>query len=322
MESSRIHYMMFPRSWRNALYLADFLQHSGFTLTVVTEMQHWGENIMYAKSAGQVKQRRQPIPPMPAGLAHPSWDYAGTGDDETGTQGAWRASQGGMQQFLVAQLLEVREREQQRIANDLHDVLGQSLTLIKLAAHRSLTSLAENDTGEAAELLQQLTRMAGNALGELRRVIMNLRPAMLDDLGILATLTWFFREFEGACRGVKVEKHFNVHEDSIPASLRVTIFRIIQEATNNIVKHADADLIRVGLEITGDTLYLSIADNGNGFDPSRYGAGLGLTSMKERAEISGGRYVMKSAAGQGTRIRVSWQLDKLMVASDAALHLE
>jgi signal transduction histidine kinase len=269
---------------------------------------------MYAKSAGQVKQSRQSFAPMPFGLAHPAGVSKSAGSGYTRAKDAWWAPKGGLQQYLVAQMLEVREREQQRIAADLHDVLGQTLTMIKLSVHESMTLLAENKAGEASQLLQQLTLMAGNAMGELRHVIMNLRPAMLDDLGILATLSWFFREFETACRGMKVEKHFDLREDSIPPSLRVTIFRIIQEATNNIVKHAHADCIRVGLKKSGDTLDLSIEDNGDGFDSLRHGPGLGLLSMKERAEVSGGRYTMKSAAGQGTRIDVSWQLGKLGLA--------
>lgn len=272
---------------------------------------------MYAKSVGRVK-RRQFFASMPLELTVPAWGHAGADPEyaqaeHARTQEAWWAPQGGLQKFLVGQMLEVREQEQQRIAADLHDVLGQSLTMIKLSVHESMTLLAENEAGEASELLQRLTLMVGNAIGELRQVIMNLRPAMLDDLGVLPTLAWFFREFETACRGMNVEKQFNVREDDIPASLRVTIFRIIQEATNNIVKHAHADRIRVGLKKTGDTLRLSIEDNGDGFDPARHRPGLGLLSMKERTEISGGRYVMKSSAGQGTRIDVSWQINKLLV---------
>lgn len=276
---------------------------------------------MYAKTVARVKQRRQSVAPMPVGIADPAGGYPEAGAKKVKTQGAWWDTKGGMQQLLVAQLLEVREREQQRIAADLHDVLGQSLTLIKLSVYESMLLLAENEVDEAKELLHRLTLMVGNAIGELRQVTMNLRPAMLDDLGILATLSWFFREFETACRGMKVQKHFNIREDSIPASLRVTIFRIIQEATNNVVKHAHADCIRVGLEINGDTLHLSIEDNGDGFDPVRSSASLGLLTMKERAEFSGGRYVMKSAAGLGTRIGVSWQLDKVRLASGASRQL-
>ncbi len=269
---------------------------------------------MYTKSAGQVRRRRQPISPVHAGIAKLAERRSGAVQTdtvaETGkAQEAWWISRGGMQQFLVAQLLEARELEQQRIATDLHDALGQSMTLMKMSVDESLMLLKENEIAEATELLRRLSLMMGNAMGELRQVIMNLRPAMLDDLGILATLSWFFRELETACRGMKVQKHFKVPEESIPASLRVTIFRIVQEATNNIVKHAHADRIRVGLDMTGDALHLSIEDNGNGFDLESARASVGLLSMRERAEISGGRYMLKSAAGMGTRISVTWQLD-------------
>lgn len=275
---------------------------------------------MYAKSAGRVKQRQQSIGSILGGIAHTAAGYA----DEAGehTQEACWPTQGGLQQFLVAQLLEVREREQQRIATDLHDVLGQSLTMIKLSVHESMTLLAGNESGEATKLLQRLAHMVGNAIGELHHVAMNLRPAMLDDLGILATLSWFFREFETACRGIKVEKNFSLREDSIPASLRVTIFRIIQESFNNTVKHAHADCIRVNLKRSGDTLHLSIEDDGDGFEPVRCSTSLGLLSMKERAEISGGRYTMKSAVGQGTRIDVSWCLDESKMGKTGNMRLE
>jgi signal transduction histidine kinase len=277
---------------------------------------------MYAKSAGQLKQRRRSVPPIQAGIGDLATEDADVGANQAKTREAWWATQAGVQQFLVAQLLEVRELEQQRIANDLHDALGQSLTLIKLSVDESAMLVAGNETREAAELLRRLSLMVGSAIGELRQVIMNLRPAMLDDLGIIATLSWFFREFETACRGIKVQKHLNAREDSIPAPLRVTIFRIVQEATNNIVKHAHADRIRVGMEIIGDTLHLSIEDNGNGFDPVRCKTSLGLLSMKERAEISGGRYVMKSAAGMGTRIAVSWPLGNRKMAKEANSHFD
>lgn len=270
---------------------------------------------MYAKSVEQVKQYPQSVAPMPGKIAYSADGYANAGGRHARARGSWQTSRGGLQQFLVAQLLEAREHEKQRIASDLHDVLGQSLTMIKLSVHESMMLLAANEAGGATALLQRLTRMVGNAIGELHDVAMNLRPPMLDDLGVLATLSWFFREFETACQGIKVEKQFSIREDSIPASLRVTIFRIIQEATNNIVKHANADSIRVGLKKSGDTLYLSIEDDGDGFDQARHGMGIGLLSMKERAEISGGRYTMKSAVGQGTRITVSWRLDKLRMAN-------
>ena len=259
---------------------------------------------------------------MLGGITHRAEDYAGAGKTRhMKMQEAWWSAQGGVQQFLAAQLLEVREREQQRIATDLHDVLGQSLTMIKFTVDESMMLLAANEAGEATESLQRLKLRVKDAIGELRHVAMNLRPPMLDDLGILATLSWFFREFETVCRDMKIEKHFNLREDSIPASLRISIFRIVQEAINNIVKHAHASCIQVSLKRTGDTLHLSIEDDGEGFDPASHSMGIGLLSMKERAEISGGRYVINSALNRGTKINVSWQFDKLEMGSKTGRRL-
>ena len=258
---------------------------------------------MYAKSMGQVRQRRQSVASM----------AVAEGGCTSGR--ASRRQQAELHQLSV-RLIEVQESERRRIATDLHDVLGQSLTVIKLLLDESVMLLAANETSGAAESLQQVRLKVKDAFGELRRVAMDLRPAIIDDLGILATLSWFFREFEMACRNIKVEKYFNIQEDSIPAPLKIIIFRIIQEATHNIVKHANASCIRVDMKRVGGILQLSISDNGDGFDPmdaaqSRpFGKGLGLLSMKERAELSGGTYVMESRAGQGTRIDVSWPLDK------------
>lgn len=256
---------------------------------------------MYAKSTGQLRQRRQSV----ASMAEAKAGYTSGSRQQTELQ------------RLAARLLEVQESERRRIATDLHDVLGQSLTVIKLLLDESVMLLAANETKSAAESLQQMRLKVKGAFEELRCVSMNLRPAIIDDLGILATLSWFFREFEMACQGTKVEKSFDIQEDSIPAPLKIVIFRIIQEATNNIVKHANASHIRVCLTRAGGTLHLLIDDNGDGFDPleagkSRpFGKGLGLLSMKERAELSGGDYMMESRAGQGTRINVSWPLSRL-----------
>ena len=96
---------------------------------------------------------------------------------------------------------------------------------------------------------------------------MNLRPATLDDLGILATLSWYFREFEAACPGVKLERDISVQEADVPDGLKISIFRIVQEATSNALKHAGATRIKVCLlRGEGGSLQLSIEDNGRGFD--------------------------------------------------------
>jgi signal transduction histidine kinase len=150
------------------------------------------------------------------------------------------------------------------------------------------------------------------ALVEVRRVSTELRPLMLDDLGILPTLSWFFREFETLCGGIVVEKTFNVAEHDVPAPLHITLYRILQEAVHNIVKHAAADRVRVRLDRIDDALQLVIEDNGRGFDPNSVKwvkgqtRGLGLLSMKERTSFSGGTYHLDSALGKGTCIKVTW----------------
>lgn len=213
---------------------------------------------------------------------------------------------------LSGLLATIQEDERRRIALDLHDGLGQSLSLIKLSIENAASLLTAGEASEASASLQQLIPRVREALVEVRRVSTELRPSILDDLGILPTLSWFFRELEAACSHLVVEKAFNVAEHEVPVPLQITLYRIVQEASNNIVKHAGADRVRVSLDRIDQMLHLLIEDNGCGFDPASIpwvegeAKGLGLLSMKERASFSGGTYRIVSAPGQGTRIEVSW----------------
>jgi len=227
------------------------------------------------------------------------------------TEEALRATQNELWR-LSAQHLTIQESERRRIAVDLHDGLGQTLSLVKLSIEVAARSVSAGGSGKVAATLERLAPTVKSALVELRRISMNLRPSTLDDLGILATLSWYFREFEEACPNMKLEREISVVEADVPQLLKISIFRIVQEATNNALKHARADRIKVCLGGAGGSLELSIEDNGQGFDPAAaasrrdFSHGLGLQSMKERAELSGGDYEFKSAPGQGTRIRVRW----------------
>jgi signal transduction histidine kinase len=160
--------------------------------------------------------------------------------------------------------------------------------------------------------VKQLIPKVEGALNELHRVVMDLRPSTLDDLGILPTLSWFVREFEDANLKTRIEKHISVSEKDVPEPLKLAIFRILQEAVNNAVKHSDADCIRVSLHNGGDILAFTVEDDGKGFNTgasaSRGDArtGLGLQSMRERAELSGGTFAVTSAVGQGTKVCAWW----------------
>lgn len=249
----------------------------------------------------------------------PHFKLCGRNDECSRMKYAWCASQRKIR-LMANQLLTIQENERRRIATDLHDGLGQSLNMISFTLAEIEKMLAVGAIGDAAESLRRLKPKVSGVLDEARHISMDLRPPMLDDIGILATLSWHFRELETACPHLKIEKEICVHESHVPDPLKITIFRIIQEATSNIIKYANADMVRMSFKKADDALHLCIEDNGDGFDPAdvaiRKGSdrGLGLLSMKERAHLSGGAYAMHTEAGMGTRIQVSWKFDNLAEA--------
>lgn len=227
------------------------------------------------------------------------------------TEEALRAAQMELRR-LAAQHVTILETERRRIAADLHDGLGQSLSLVKLGIQEALRQMGAGAQPRAVESLKLLIPKVEGALNELRRVTMDLRPSTLDDLGILPTLSWFVREFESVNLKTRIEQHIGVNEKDVPEPLKIAIFRILQEAVNNAVKHSGAERIKVTLQNGSDALAFTIEDNGKGFDPGSLAnrgdarRGLGLQSMRERAEISGGTCAVTSAVGQGTKVCVWW----------------
>jgi signal transduction histidine kinase len=159
--------------------------------------------------------------------------------------------------------------------------------------------------------------MVQESVREIRRIQTDLRPSILDDLGILATISWFCREYQTTYSGIRIEKQIDIHEREVPESLKMEIYRIMQEALNNVSKYSHADLVHLALRISDGELELSIQDNGRGFDLPEVASGespkrgLGLSSMRERAEHSGGSLWIESAKGKGTLIRASWPIEKI-----------
>ena len=213
---------------------------------------------------------------------------------------------------LSASRLTLLEDERKRIASELHDGLGQALSLIKLAIEDASRRSLAGTSAEVADALKRLVPNVVEALHEVRRISMALRPATLDDLGILATLSWLCRELTAVNPGVAIERSFDVREDQIPDALKLPIFRIVQEATHNVLKHAKAGVLHISLTWTDGELRLRVEDDGCGFDPrnvrDREGdaRSLGLLSMQERAVLSAGRYELRSGPGQGSRIQLTW----------------
>ena len=212
--------------------------------------------------------------------------------------------------FLSSQLLTVQETERKRVATELHDNLGQVLSAIKFGVENTVNRMEQGTAMPAT--LQAVIPTLQYAIEEVRRIYTHLRPSLLDDLGILATIAWFCREFQKVYPNVSVKTSIEIEESEIPESLKIVIYRVLQEALNNVAKHSKASRSKVSLSKTGDTIELAISDNGHGFETREMlsieppQGGLGLASMKERAELSGGFLVIESTRDVGTTIRAFW----------------
>ena len=217
---------------------------------------------------------------------------------------------------LSSQLLSAQEEERKRIALELHDGIGQNLSAIKYRVEGALQEMRHENSEDCVRPLEPVISVVQQAVEEVRRISMNLRPSILDDLGILATISWLCREVETIYSGIRIEKQISIQEDDVPDSLKIIIYRLSQEALNNVAKHSQADLVDLSLDRTDGMIELSVKDNGMGFDAEevlsgeRSKRGLGLDSMKERTELSGGSFLIESQKGAGTTIKASWPLSK------------
>ena len=209
---------------------------------------------------------------------------------------------------LLDRLVTVQEDERRRIARNLHDHLGQQLTALRL----NVGSLkdAERSSAEFRKRLEAIDKIAAGVDRDLDFLAWELRPVALDDVGLNAALDAFVKEWSST-QSVPAEFH-----DSTPGALRLTpeiesqLYRIVQEALNNVSKHAGAKRVSVLLERRGDETILIVEDDGVGFkaetvtDPKRRHAGLGLVSMQERAALVGGKVQFETSRGKGTTLFV------------------
>ena len=208
--------------------------------------------------------------------------------------------------FFASQYLTAQEKERRRIAAELHDSIASALAGIKFRIEKTGEDM-KRGLGDVKSM-QDLSTNLSQTIGEVRRIMTDLRPSILDDLGILPALTWLCREFEATYSRFSVEKQIGIPEERVPEALKIVIFRISQEAINNIAKHSDASRVLLSLQKAEEMLELTIQDNGHGFRPDEIAKGLGLSTMRERAELSGGVFSIQSSAGKGTLISVSWPL--------------
>lgn len=215
---------------------------------------------------------------------------------------------------LSARLLEVQEEERRRVARDLHDGPCQTLTATRLILEGCLASEPPTERRASMRTLHTLVAFIRDAADEVRRIATELRPAMLDDLGLLATVRWYLGSLATLYPTLAIRHRIELAEADIPQPIKTPIFRILQEASSNAAKHSRGSALDVRLSAGDGWLWLRVADDGRGFDPKfrpadGIGPGLGLSSMRERAELSGGELRLLTSPGEGTTVEARWPID-------------
>ncbi|GAB4481993.1 MAG: hypothetical protein OHK0031_04300 [Anaerolineales bacterium] len=211
---------------------------------------------------------------------------------------------------LFRRVVAAQESERQRIARDLHDDIGQSLTAIGLglgSLKKKMVSSPEN-LAATENIFPALEEILSQSIEGLQRTIADLRPSHLDDLGLPAALRWYANLLHERS-GLQIFVEVRGAEREISAAVKIALFRVTQEALNNVLKHAEAKHIRIGLEFARENMVISVRDDGRGFDVQRVRAAggrssLGLIGMEERANLLGGKFFLQSWPGGGTLVEV------------------
>jgi len=212
-------------------------------------------------------------------------------------------------QLLGLKIIKAQEKERQRVARDIHDGPAQMMSNVVLKAE-ICERLIDSDPEQARMELQNLKKIVRDSLQDVRKIIYNLRPMSLDDLGLVPTLQRYVLTFQEET-GISVSFITKGSQPELKPVISLTVFRIVQEALNNVVKHAKANTVVMQLEFLEDSLRLFVYDDGVGFDTARLkernediSSGFGLVSMKERIELLGGDMRISSEPGKGTRLNI------------------
>jgi len=206
---------------------------------------------------------------------------------------------------LSAHLQDIREEERKHIAREIHDELGQLLTAFKMDISILKKRLGNENLPLVAEQVTDMTNGVDEAIKFVRRLASELRPAILDDLGLVAALEWYTEEFNHRY-SIEVDFRVDRQEYMLPAPVVNNLFRIYQESLTNVARHAKATKVVAELRLIEGFICLSLKDNGVGFSGGKNGKKtLGLTGMKERALMIGGRLDIESLPGEGVGVNVS-----------------
>ena len=212
---------------------------------------------------------------------------------------------------LASELINAQERERKRIAAELHDSICVSLATIKISMEKKLNQMKEGFSPSGVKL-EDIIIAVQHTNEETRKIMNNLRPGMLDDLGLLPTLNWYFREFQKLNSQIALRKEIQLVEEDLPDPIKIVVYRLIQEALNNVVKHSHAKAVWISMTREDGEIKLAIRDNGDGFDLAQVETekeGMGLINMKERVQLSGGSFSIESSEGKGASIYASWLIE-------------
>lgn len=216
---------------------------------------------------------------------------------------------------LSQQLVHAQEEERKALSHELHDEVGQTLTALRIELG-NLSESGEITDESSKERLVETKLLAEQALRTVRDMAMGLRPAMLDELGLIPALQWQGREHSRRT-GIPVSVEVEGGVDELPEEYRTCVYRVVQEALNNIAKHAAAHRILIGIRARNGGLSISVKDDGVGFDPqSRNRGGMGLLGMAERVKKLGGSLEVVSQPGLGSSILAQMPLKETMIAHE------
>lgn len=213
---------------------------------------------------------------------------------------------------LSARLQEIREEERMHMAHEIHDELGQRLTVLKMDISW-LGRKVKTEEEDIREKIKNTLSLLDGTIKIVRKIATELRPGILDDLGLIPALEWQSKEFEERS-GIRVYFHSNISEIALNIQAATGLFRVFQESLTNVGRHAQATEINSSLIVENEILVLTISDNGVGFDMTQQAGRktLGIIGMKERTKMIHGVYDIESAPGKGTTVKVTIPLNQIV----------
>ena len=237
-------------------------------------------------------------------------------DDKGDTANRLMAGYSKTERSLNRQLIQAQECERKRIAAELHDGIAQSIGVVKYRIEDAMAKFENENPDLDLTVLERAIADIKSLVDEVRRISRNLSPSILEDFGIHVAMEWLCKDFKAQNQNLDVSCSISIDEAETPDLVKVAIYRVAQEALQNIIKHSAATRVRARLESADGDVKLVIADNGAGFDVADQGAfdgknGLGLRSMRERVEATGGEFELKAAAKKGVEVRAFWAAEDL-----------